>query len=96
MSKFVSFPCPIGEKICRNHVVAAHAITSALTGATPPSFFGFRPDDLIVSDFRLAQFFAEVPVSFIANSWFFSKFFVDGRVYFQVVPFILKDLFEIG
>ena len=77
-------------------MAAAHAVTSALTGAAPSSSFWFRPDDLVVSDFGLTQFFAEVPVSFITNPWFFSKFIVDGGVYFQVVPFIFKDLFEIG
>ena len=63
-------------------MAAAHAVTSALTGAAPSSSYWFRPDDPVVRDFRLAQFFAEVPVSFVANSRFFSKFFADGRVYF--------------
>ena len=95
MPDFVSFSSSIGEEIRRNYVVATHAITSALTGATPPSFFGFRSDDLVVSNFGLAQFFAEVPISLVTDSWFFPKFLVDGRVYFQVVPFVLQDLFEI-
>ena len=95
MPNFVSFSSSISEEIRRNYVVAAHAITSALTGATSPSFFGFRPDDLIVGNFCLAQFVAEVPVSFVTNQQFFSKFRGDNRIDFQVVPFVLQDLFEI-
>ena len=47
-------------------MIAAHAITSAQTRATSPSFLGFRPDDLVVGDFGLAQFVAEGPVSLVA------------------------------
>ena len=37
VSDFIPFSCPVGEKICRNYVAAAHAVTSALTGAAPTS-----------------------------------------------------------
>ena len=48
-------------------MVTAHAITSAQTGATSPTFFGFRPDDLVVGNFGLAQFVTEVPGFFVTN-----------------------------
>ena len=76
-------------------MIAAHAITSALTRATSTSFLGFRPDDLVVGDFGLAQFIAEAPVSFITNYRFLPKFRADGRIDFQVLPFVLQDLFEV-
>ena len=47
-------------------MIAAHAITLAQTRAASPSFFGFRPDDLVVGDVGLAQFVAEGPVSLVA------------------------------
>ena len=67
MANFISFSGSIGEKIRRNYVVTTHAITSAQTGATSPTFLGFRPDDLVVGNFGLAQFATDVPVSFVTN-----------------------------
>ena len=76
-------------------MITAHAITSTLTGATSTSIYGFRPDDFVVGYFRLTQFVPEIPVPFITDQWFFLKFFVDRGVDFQVVPFLIQDLFEI-
>ena len=76
-------------------MVAAHAVTTPQTGATPPSFYGFYPDHFVVCDFGLTQFIPEVPVPFVANERFVPKFLVDRWIYFQVVPFLLKDLLEV-
>ena len=77
-------------------MIAAHAITSAQTRATSPSFLGFRPDDLVVGNFGLAQFVAEGPVSLVAYQRFLLKFLIYRGVDLQVVPFVLQDLLEVG
>ena len=77
-------------------MVTAHAVTAPQTRATSPSFLGFRPDDLVVGNFGLAQFVAEGPVSLVAYEGFLLKFLFYRGVDLQVVPFVLQDLFEVG
>ena len=67
MANFVSFSGSISEEIHQSYVITAYAISSTQTGATSPLFCGFRPDDLVVGNFGLAQFVAEVLVSFVTN-----------------------------